>query len=173
MYCFILPICLSTCPDQLNENNQTIEQKSTQKEVSAERKANELNLFFSNLLSYLSLMLPGTYFYGGWFWYAETAFGKSFFSGTVENEVYAKLITVLIILIAFTILAQQTISNIERTNWCIYLWQTVIQFMGFFVLTLVLSIGIIYIVHYRNPISIDQHEWIITNSGLSVLIKMS
>jgi membrane protein YdbS with pleckstrin-like domain len=117
-------------------------------------------------------MLSGTYFYGGWFWYAETAFGESIFGGTVEKEVLTKAVTVFIILIVFTILALLTIGvylfNIEKGNWCMYLSKTIILFVAFFVLTLILSIVIIYTVHYRNPLSIDQHEWIVTHSGLSV-----
>jgi hypothetical protein len=215
IYCFILPIWLSMFVDKLNVDNQMANQQN----------AHNTNLLIcGNILTYLSLVLPGTYFYGGWFWHAETAFGENIFNSNVEKEVTTKLLTVFVILIMFTILALKRIAiylfSIQITCWCMYilestilfvaffmficakaftvpvilivftilalvtiglylfyigkanccmyLLKTMILFVAFFIFTLVLSTIIIIAVHIRNPLSIDQHEWIITNSGLSV-----
>jgi hypothetical protein len=149
LYCFILPMWLLMCAEQ---NLCTI----------------------GNILSYLSLLLLGTYFCSGWFWYAETAFTEN--SHSTEVEVCAKVITVAIaVVIIFAILSMILIHaglfyiqiiGVQRLK------EAVILFVLFLMTISVMSVAMIYTVYTRYsqfPVSLDQHEWIVADTGMSIL----
>ena len=62
-----------------------------------ENDRNVILLVISDLLIYFSVLLSGTYFYGGWFWYQETAFGENIFDESAEIELFAKLLTAFVV----------------------------------------------------------------------------
>ena len=151
IYCFVLPIMFSSVVESEIDREQT-------------------RITSSSFLTYLSLLLPATYFCHGWFWHAETAFVDGIYDLSVEMEVLVKIIVLIAVLISFSLLAVRTMGvdffcvKIEGPVVCKF----GILFLLYWVLTLVISTTMIVSVHSRYPLSLDHHEWIVTSTGLSV-----
>ncbi|CAF1501218.1 unnamed protein product [Adineta ricciae] len=150
IYCFILPIWLLACDEQVDAHDQMANQQNINNvevvDQVVENDRNVILLVISDLLIYLSVLLPGTYFYGGWFWYQETAFGENIFDEGAEKELFAKLLTVFVVQIMFTVLLVKIIGgllfNIQINYWWLYILEVILPFIAFPIITLARTLTI-------------------------------
>jgi tetratricopeptide (TPR) repeat protein len=180
IYCFMLPILLSYNTDSNANDKQMVNAPETPgcgsssvtivQIVAMVKKVITRIIPSPSFLTYLSLLLPATYFCYGWFLYTGKVLIDDIYDISIETHVLVKVMTLTTVLLSFSVLAVRTIGagffcvKIEGSAICKF----GILFLLYLVLTLAISTMMIVIVHIRYPLSLDQHEWIVTSTGLSV-----